>query len=218
MSSTVITRHAVRMTSWGTALLLGLAFVGATTFIVGFALPYFGLDQQSFGPYWPRRGWLLLHIGGGIVALTLGPFILWLGLSRRRMSLHRALGVTYMGSIVLSSIAAFYLAFHTDFGWVFGTGLSGLAVAWIVTTGMAFVSIRKRLIAQHQEWMIRSYVVTFAFVNFRIFVGIMQAAGVGTCVEQLSAASWFGWAIPLLITEVALQGKKIFKASSPPAG
>jgi hypothetical protein len=54
-------------------------------------------------------------------------------------------------------------------------------------------------------------------VNFRIFAGIMQTAGVGTLVEQLSAASWFCWAIPLLITEVALQGKKVFKAS-PPAG
>ena len=28
--------------------------------------------------------------------------------------------------------------------------------------------------------MIRSYVVTFAFVNFRIASGILQAAGVGT--------------------------------------
>src|SRR5262249_32214896 len=160
-----------------TNVLLGLAIVTAAIFLAGFAFPYFTLDQQRFGVYWPKRGWLLLHITGGMVALSLGPFVLWLGLNRRRMTLHRSLGVAYMSSIALSSIAAFYLAAHTEFGWVFGTGLSGLAAAWIITTGLALVSIRKRLIVQHQEWMIRSYVVTFAFVNFRIFAGILQAAG-----------------------------------------
>jgi hypothetical protein len=90
----------------------------------------------------------------------------------------------------------------------------GLGIAWIVTTGLALVSIRRRLIAQHKEWMIRSYVMTFAFVNFRIVAGILQAGGVGTLQEQLTLASWVCWAVPLLITEAILQGRKIF-ASNP---
>ena len=96
--------------------------------------------------------------------------------------------------------------------WVFGAGLAGLAVAWIVTTGLAFAAIRRGLIHQHQEWMTRSYVVTFAFVTFRIFAGITQATGVGTLREELTAASWFCWAVPLLMTEAVLQGRKIFAA------
>jgi hypothetical protein len=155
-----------------------------------------------------------LHITGGAIALILGPFILWLGMTRRRIKIHRILGVMYICSIAFSSVAAFYLSSRTDFGWIFGTGLSGLAIAWIATTSMAVISIRKRLIAQHQEWMIRSYVVTFAFVHFRIFVGIMEAAGIGTQIERLGAASWFCWAFPLLITEVALQSKKILVADA----
>ena len=130
----------------------------------------------------------------------------------RRMGLHRRLGVGYMMSVAASSIAAFYLAFHTDFGWVFGMGLAGLAVAWIVTTDLAFVAIRRHLIDQHQEWMIRGYVLTFAFVTFRIFFGVLEAAGVGTTLGRLAAASWFCWTVPLLITEALLQGRKIFAA------
>jgi hypothetical protein len=195
-------------------VLLGLAILAAAIFLAGSAFPYFTLNQQRFGPYWPKRGWLLLHIVPGMIALSTGPFVLWLGLNRRRMKLHRGLGIVYMSSIAVSSIAAFYLATHTDFGWIFGAGLSGLATAWIITTALALVSIRKRLITQHQEWMIRSYVVTFAFVNFRIFAGVLQAAGVGTMIEQFSAASWFCWAVPLLITEIALQGRKIFTAQT----
>jgi uncharacterized membrane protein len=184
-------------------MIVAIGFVGF------FALRYFTLNREVFGFYWPRRNWLLLHIIGGIVALLTGPGQLWLGLNRRRLGLHRTLGLVYMTSIGLSSIAAFYLAAHTDLGWVFGAGLAGLAVAWIVTTTLAFAAVRRGLILQHQEWMIRSYVVTFAFVTFRIFAGVVQATGVGTLQEQLAAASWFCWAVPLLVTEAILQGRKI---------
>ena len=52
-------------------------------------------------------------------------------------------------------------------------------------------------------------VVTTAFVTFRVFFLLLQNAGVGTLNEQLGAASWFCWAVPLLITEAWLQGRKI---------
>jgi uncharacterized membrane protein len=169
-----------------------------------------------FGMYWPRRWWLLLHVGGGIVALLVGPGQLWLGIGRRRMQLHRRLGMVYMGTIALSSIGAFYLATHSDGGIVFASGLFGLGVAWLVTTGLAYVAIRRGLILQHQEWMIRSYVVTFGFVTFRALVTALQAAGVGTQVEQISIAAWFCWAAPLLVTEAILQGRKVFQRPSAP--
>jgi hypothetical protein len=199
-----------RLTRWPSQALLGTALAVGVGFVAIFALPYFSLKPEVFRFYWPRRGWLLLHITGGIVALLTGPGQLWLGLNRMRLQLHRQLGVVYMASVAVSSAAAFYLAAHTDANWVFGAGLTGLAVAWILTTGMAFIAVRRGLLQQHQEWMIRSYVVTFAFVNFRILAGVLQAAGVGALQEQLAVASWFCWAVPLLVTEAVLQGRKIF--------
>jgi len=156
--------------------------------------------------------------------VTLGP-ALWckswslstvtgkLGLIGGVQHVHRKLGLVYMGAIAVSVTAAFYLATHTALGWVFGAGLMGLAIAWIITTGLAFVAVRRGLLHQHREWMIRSYVVTFGFVFFRIFAGVMQATGVGNLQEQLAAASWFCWAAPLLVTEAILQGRKIFAVS-----
>ena len=195
--------------AWGTAVLLGLAMFLGLGFVAGFALPYFtGGDELARYP--DRQGWLIMHIGGGMIALLVGPGQLWLGHKNRRIDVHRKLGLVYMGAIAVSVTAAFYLATHTSLGWVFGAGLGGLAVAWIITTGLAFVAVRRGLLQQHQEWMIRSYVVTFAFVFFRILAGILQATGVGSLPEQLAAASWFCWAAPLLITEAILQGRKIF--------
>jgi hypothetical protein len=184
-------------------MVLGLGFVA------GFALPYF-TGGEELARYSGRQGWLFMHLGGGMIALLVGPGQLWLGQKRRRLDVHRRLGLVYIGSVAVSVTAAFYLATHTTLGWVFGAGLMGLAIAWVVTTGLAFAAVRRGLLHQHQEWMIRSYVVTFGFVFFRIFVGISQATGIGTVPEQLAAASWFCWAAPLLVTEAILQGRKIF--------
>jgi hypothetical protein len=192
---------------------LGGILLAGVVFVVLAALPYFALDQSQFAGYWPRRWWLLLHVGTGIVALLSGPGQLWLGLTDTRPALHRRLGIIYMTSVAVSAAAAYYLALNTDNGWAFGTGLAGLATAWVITTGLAFVAIRRHLYDQHKEWMIRSYVVTTGFVTFRLLMPVLGAMGAGTLPEQLAVASWMCWAVPLLVTEAMLQGRKIFASS-----
>lgn len=188
---------------------LSLVFLAGVVFVVVAALPYFALDEAQFDRYWTRRWWLLGHISTGMVALLSGPFQLWLGISDQRPALHRRLGYVYMTAIALSATTAYYLAFTTDLSVAFGSGLAGLATAWVITTGMAFTAIRKQLYDQHKEWMIRSYVVTTAFVAFRIIFPLLQTSGVGNVQEQLAVAAWGCWALPLLITEAVLQGRKI---------
>jgi hypothetical protein len=207
--SAVLDNPSARAT-WRTPAAITVTALLAIGFFAGFALPYLLLDEEVLARYGPRRWWLLVHIAGGTVALLIGPLQLWLGLTRRAMRAHRRLGLAYVTSVGISAPASFYLAAHTTLGWVFGAGLTGLGVAWIVTTTLAVAAVRRRMIEQHREWMVRSYVVTFAFVTFRALFGILQAAGVGTRNEQLAAASWFCWALPLLVTEAVLQGRKIF--------
>jgi uncharacterized membrane protein len=190
-------------------VVLSLVFLAGALFVVQAALPYFALNEAQFDRYWPRRWWLLAHVSTGILALLSGPVQLWLGISDQRPALHRRLGYVYMTAVALSSVAAYYLAFTTDLSIAFGAGLAGLATAWLITTGLAFVAIKKQLYDQHREWMIRSYVVTGAFVGFRIIFPLLQASGAGTVQEQLAMAAWGCWALPLLITEAVLQGRKI---------
>ena len=195
-------------------IVLSLVFLAGAVFIVVAALPYFALNETQFDRYWPRRWWLLAHISTGMLALLSGPFQLWLGISDQRPGLHRRLGYVYMTAITLSAATAYYLAFTTDLSVAFGSGLAGLATAWLITTGMAFTAIRRQLYDQHKEWMIRSYVVTTAFVAFRIIFPLLQTSGVGNVQEQLAMAAWGCWALPLLITEAVLQGRKILAVKS----
>ena len=194
---------------WGTAAVLGSVGVVAMVFIAVVALPYFNPAAPQLARYWPRRWWLLLHVAAGIVALLSGPVQLWLGLSARRVHLHRQLGIVYIASVTASALAAYYLAIHTDFGLVFGAGLASLATAWLLTTSLAVLAIARHLYDQHKEWMIRSYVVTTAFVTFRLFYAVFEHAGIGTKLDRLTLMAWLCWTIPLLATEAILQGRKI---------
>ena len=223
MSTSVLqARTKTRALGWRTRVIIGLAMLGAMLFILVAAVPYFSfvaseelarrsVEPVRFASYWPKRAWLLTHIAGGLVALLTGPAQLWLGLANQRMDLHRRLGLLYISGMIVGSIGAIGLAVQTDFGWVFGAGLFFLAIAWILTTGLAFIAIRKRQVQQHKEWTIRSYVVTFAFVTFRVLYVVLQGAQIGDNTTQLAFSSWVCWAVPLLITEVLLQGKKIFR-------
>jgi len=225
MSGTAVLEPATlsRRPGRGLVILIGATLLAAVFFVAVVALPYFTflfdgtpgrfVEEVRFGIYYPRRGWLLLHIAGGMLALLAGPVQLWLGLTDRRMDLHRVLGTVYLAGVALGTVGAVALAVQTTLGWTFGAGLLGLAFAWVVTTGLAFASIRKHLIDQHKEWMIRSYVVTFAFVVFRVGTIGLVATGVGETPEGLSLLAWACWAVPLLITEAILQGRKIAAAS-----
>ena len=86
-------------------------------------------------------------------------------------------------------------------------GSLALALAWLVTTGMAIYCIRRRNIKAHREWMIRSYLVTFAFVTFRIvtdYVPYEALWGISR-PEMSTAAIWPVWVLPLLAYQVYLQ-------------
>jgi len=202
--------HAGPTTGLRSYVIISLAALIATAFFVVVALPYLALDPKVLARYASLSGWVLVHIAAGAVALLAGPVQLWLGIGRRAARLHRGLGLVYVMSVGISSVAAFYLAVHTRLGWGFGAGITGLGIAWVVTTTLAVVAIRRGFVEQHREWMIRSYVVTFAFVTFRALWSALQAARIGTLHEQLAVSSWFCWAIPLLVVEAMLQGRKVF--------
>jgi Predicted membrane protein (DUF2306) len=205
----------------GTRVLLLTSIVFSFWYLNTAALKYLTPSPDTYGIFWPRYPWLYAHAVAGTLALVLGPFQFWPGLKKSRPMLHRAMGTVYATSAGVGSLAAFYLAFHTDFGWMYAIGLTSMAMAWLISTGLATVAIYRRMIPQHREWMIRSYVVTFGFVVLRLVVDLLEMKNIGTVPERLIFASWVCWSVPLLITEALMQGRKVFartvEARIPPA-
>jgi len=193
----------------GTVALLLVASLIAIAFFAFAALPYLVSSSYNDAQYAGRRGWLLVHIVGGTIALLSGPIQLWLGIADRRIDLHRKLGIVYLAGVAIGASGAFWLAAHPSFGWVYGAGLGSMAIAQVVTTALAFAAIKRSLIDQHKEWMIRSYVVTFSFVTYRLFGLAIGPLQLGTYAELNIALAWGSWALPLLFTEAIIQGKKV---------
>jgi len=191
--------------------------VAAIWCLNAFAFRYLTDDIAILGIYWSRRQWLHAHIGGGIAPLLIGPILLWIGSCRQHTLVYRLILIPSVLGVAVSGMAVVYLALHTDFGFVVGIGFATAAIAWLISTILAAVAICRSMNEQHREWMIRSFVLTFSFVSFRIFLEIFNLSGRGTLVEQMTASCWLSWSVPLMISEMLLQGGKIFAHVERPA-
>ncbi len=170
---------------------------------------YLNYNPNGFGVFWARRGGLLIHISAGMVALLIGPWQFSRRLRQRHLGLHRLMGRVYLVAVACGSSAGLYLALTTPFGWAWGTGLAALALAWATTAGMAFYAIKQRQIQIHQEWMVRSYMVTFAFVTFRMLNDMGPTSRLQPDNDRAITFVWACWVIPLLAAEVVLQLRSI---------
>jgi uncharacterized membrane protein len=200
---------AAPVTSFGAGKRLLLLVVGllAIYFALTQVVPYFVWSEAAYGYYWEFRLSLLLHVVGGLIALLSGLFQLWTGLNRKAMGTHPLTGRLYVTGVVVGAAGAFSLAFTSSvYGFAWGVGLSALAAAWLAVTGTAFYCIRKRRIEAHKQWMIRSYIVTFGFVTFRIVVDYAPYEALWGIPrpEMASAMIWTAWVVPLIGYEMLL--------------
>ena len=191
-----------------------LAWAGMVALAVGFVLKYVlfyyrHYDAASFDTYWPRRTWLFLHINGGTLALLTGPWQFWSGLRRRNLQIHRWTGRLFLLGVAAGVTGAVGMAMMAIGQWAFEVALMGLATSWLVTTAMAYYAIRKGLVALHKEWMIRAYVVTFAFVFFRILSDFSPMARLRPENDRDITIGWICWVLPLGVTELFLQIKRM---------
>ena len=195
--------------------ILGLVIITAAYFLISIVMPY-ALDFPSavknlygnnFVMHDAYELALKIHIVAGTCALVLGPVQFFGWVRRRYLAFHRWAGRVYVGAVLIGSAMALYISPQSNFGEVFGAAMIALSFAWLVTTGMALLCIINKNVAVHKEWVLRSYVVTFAFVSFRI--GIVTPLFASMALEgRVGTILWFSWVIPLLITEVILNWRR----------
>jgi signal transduction histidine kinase len=187
-----------------------------TGFIVKYVLHYYlNYDPKSFDPYWSRRGWLLFHVTGGTLALLVGPWQFWSGLRQTMPYVHRWTGRLFLIGVAIGVTGAAYLAVTTTFGWAFGISLSALTLAWVGTTATALYAIRKGAVSVHKEWMIRAYVVTFAFVTFHVLNEWLPTAQLQPEHDRFITNAWFCWVVPLFATVVIQTLASLRRDTSP---
>jgi uncharacterized membrane protein len=199
------TKYSIIVLSILTGILIGY-------YVITRAFPMLIPTEEVYGSYYfPRVFWVFPHIVLGITATLIGPLQFISKFRNKYLKTHRQLGRIYIISTVLGGISGMYLAVTSSVNLPYKVGLFMLGVFWSISSIMAFISIKNRKVDLHKDWMIRSYVITFAFVSFRFLEDILMALKIGSYIEVLTLVSWASWAIPLFIAEVFIQGRKINK-------
>lgn len=196
---------AVKVIGWlagGVVLLLALRFLARE------ALPLLvNFDAIFYGRYWPHRGWLLIHMIAGSLALLLGPVQLVANLWWRRIVAHRWIGRTYLSAVVVGALTAGYLAVFNPVGRAAVISFHTLAMVWMISAAMAYLAIRRRQLVMHQEWLLRSYVLGYTVVIFRLLSELPWFVGGGR--EEELIIGWLSWTVPLFITELVLSRRRL---------
>lgn len=165
------------------------------------------LSFRALGEHLLHFGLLYAHALGGTAMLAAGGAALFLGWRRRRMRLHRAVAYVYLTGGGVGALTALWLSLDPQHEpRSLGVSTAALAVVWLVFAAMAGRAARNRRFDSHQEWAIRTYVVSWTFVGCRLAQTASPFGYLG--LEGVTAAVWLFWVTPILLCEVALQWPK----------
>jgi uncharacterized membrane protein len=176
------------------------------------AFVYLNYRREVYTDYfWYRAPWLLGHVVLGISTFLIGTLQLIPALRKGYPALHRGLGKIYIVCVVVSTGISFYLDATSKGSITYRTGLFTLAIAWLLTTLMGYACARFGNFDMHREWMIKSFVLTLSFVTFRFVDDLLARAGIGDFWERKVLVTWACWVIPLFVTELVLQVRRLYK-------
>ncbi|MGW6917148.1 DUF2306 domain-containing protein [Kitasatospora sp. NPDC054939] len=169
-----------------------------------FSARYLTLDPDTFleeqrAVYLANLVPLVVHVGGGLVALTLGPWQFRTAL-RRRPRLHRVLGRVYVLAVLVTGVSGLVLAPKALVGPIAPMGFAVLGVLLLVASVRAFTAIRRGAVLEHRVWMIRSYALIFAAATLRVWLPVTGLIGV-PFEQSYAAVGWTCWLINLVVAE-----------------
>jgi hypothetical protein len=194
-------------------LIIWCAVVFVTWLFMHGADHYLALTPEAMGKYFEVRWVLIAHITAGGGALITGIVQFWPKLRNYSWKIHRLIGFVYLMAILVSSICALILAFTTAYkvNWANAFTLQVWASVWISATFIAYYAAIQRRFQLHREWMIRSYIITVAFLISGFAYKIPYVQQLGSYEEISTPLFWMGWAVPLYIYEIIRSNKLVRK-------
>ncbi|MES2779750.1 MAG: DUF2306 domain-containing protein [Bacteroidota bacterium] len=162
------------------------------------------LTPEAMGKYYNYKWILIAHITAGGGALILGIVQFWKKLRIYSWILHRIIGFLYLLAVLISSFCAVVLAFTTSYNvnLPYAFSLQIWVSVWISATALAYFFAIKKKFKLHQEWMIRSYILTMAFVISGLMLKTPYIQNLGRFEDISPSLFWLGWSVPLYIYEI----------------
>jgi uncharacterized membrane protein len=157
-------------------------------------------------------GALLVHIAAATVALAIGPLQFFPALRARWPAWHRRIGTAYVIACLVGGVAGGVLAAGASEGPIATAGFGLLAISWIGATAMAWRYAKARDFVRHQQWMTRSFALTFAAVTLRLYLPVLFIAHLDF-EAGYRAISFLCWAPNLVVAELWLRRRSLVRTS-----
>ncbi len=156
--------NRVRSLGWplmtfGTAMLV----LSASEYFFLYPRVFFKPQEAVYRAY----HFLLMHIGGMIVAATMGPFSSFPA-SGRDTRKYIALWASSTSWAASSAASAACNVAPPAVGCWSGSAFFLLGVVLVISVSEAYIEIRGRHVQDHREWMTRSFAMIFAAVTLRM--------------------------------------------------
>lgn len=194
------------------AILRGLSFAGVgglTALLLSNVLPYFGpgadempflLEKGALGvdPVW--RTVFDLHVAGGALCLVVALPLFSRRLLRRHPGWHRALGWSYVTSVlVLVAPTGLWLAPTAKGGLAGQSGFAVTGLYLFATTALGLREVLRRDFVAHRAWMVRSYSLAASALSFRVLYVALEIARVP---HAYVIGVWASFGLDLVVAEL----------------
>lgn len=158
---------------------------------------YLGLKSQETlrSPTW----WFFLyvHMVSGGIAILIG----WIQFSKKLLqnwpNLHQVIGKIYIITALLCSLSGFYIGLYATGGILPAAGFITVSCIYFYTTLMGYLTIKKKQLLKHQNYMTYSYATCLAAVSLRLMTPLSYFLGIDYILAYTFIA-WFAW-IPNLV-------------------
>lgn len=148
---------------------------------------------------------MYIHVGFACLAMVSGALNFSKALLMEHRTFHRVNGYVYLVSIMLVDLTSGYMAPYTTGGKINSIAFNFLNLIWLIFTIAAIVQIRKKRVAKHRKWMIRSYVLCFTNLAIHLITAAAHT-GLGLAFELSYTLGVYGSIlILLLIAEIIIR-------------
>jgi hypothetical protein len=187
---------------WAIVICLGIALSLNALMYLNFDANYkfLRLKQEAIA-----TGWYLpfyySHVLVSAIILLCGFFQVS-GIGRKWMKVHRVLGYIYvMGILFFAAPGGFVMSLFIGRGPLVLSSFVAQGVLWFICTSIAFQQIRKGNVIAHQQWMWRSFALTFAAITLRIYIFICSYFVDLSQPEAYATLAWLSWVPNLVFIE-----------------
>ena len=187
-----------RLSFWIFAVLCLLVALVSYRFLgLGLELAF----QSMLGHIADRNLTFLLHISASPIALALGVFQFMPRLRANYPALHRWSGRAYGLAVLIGGLTGLVLSVGVTGRPVAAAGFGLLAMLWVAVTAEAVRLAMTGRIAEHRNFMFRSFALTFAAVTLRLELPIFFIFGEMEYPEASNYVAWLCWVPNLLAAE-----------------